>query len=81
MRQRLGISAPQLREAGMRSGPTGEARHHCWGGQEEVGRATIGISISAQAARVGLWVAKCLLGLGAMALPVLATGGGASCAG
>ena len=28
-----------------RSGPTGEARNHCWEGQEEEGRITIGISL------------------------------------
>ena len=35
---------PQQREPGRRSGPTGETRCHCWGGQEEEGRTTIGIS-------------------------------------
>ena len=50
----LGSSVPQteeqklqLREPRRRSGPTGEARHHCWGGQEEEGWTTIRISFPA----------------------------------
>ena len=39
----MGNRAPQQREPGRRSGPTGEARHHCWGGQEK-GQTTMGIS-------------------------------------
>ena len=40
----LGSGIPQLRETGRRSGPTGEARCHCWGGQEDEGCTAIGIS-------------------------------------
>ena len=36
---------PQLREPRSRSGPGGEARCHCWGGQEEEGQTTTGISL------------------------------------
>ena len=32
---RLGRGVPQLRECGRTPGPTGEAKHHCWGRQEE----------------------------------------------
>ena len=43
----LGSGTPQLREARKRSGHIGEARCHCWGGQEEEGRTIIGISFPA----------------------------------
>ena len=36
---------PQPREPRRRSGPTGGARSHYWGGQEEEGWTTIGISL------------------------------------
>jgi len=35
---------PEQREPRRRSGPTGEARHHCWGGREEEGQTNIGIT-------------------------------------
>ena len=38
---------PKLREPGRRSGPSGEERHHCWGGQEEEGWTTRGTSFPA----------------------------------
>ena len=41
--KRLGSGMPQLRELRRRSGPAGEARCHCWWGQEEEGLTTIGI--------------------------------------
>ena len=46
-----------------RSGPTGKARHHCWGGQEEEGWIAIGISFSAltQTWRAELQAARHLL--------------------
>ena len=63
-RRRLGLTvwrqpegprsgAPQPREPRKRSGPAGEARHHCWGGREE-GQITIGISFSAQVCTLGV---------------------------
>ena len=39
--------APQSREGWGRHGTAREARHHCWGGREEEGRTTIGMSLSA----------------------------------
>ena len=36
---------PQPREPRKRSGPTEEARHHCWRGQEEEGQTAIAISL------------------------------------
>ena len=36
---------PWQRELGRGSGPTGEARRHCWGGQEQEGWTAIGISL------------------------------------
>ena len=37
--------SPWQREPRRRSGPSGAARRHCWGEQEEGGRTTIGISL------------------------------------
>ena len=42
---RLGCETPQLREPV----PTGEARHHCWGGREEEGWTALRISFPAHA--------------------------------
>ena len=42
---RLGSGMPQQREPGGRSGSPGEARCHCWGGQEKEGRTAIGNSL------------------------------------
>ena len=36
---------PLQRELGRGPGPTGEARRHCWGGQEQEGWTAIGISL------------------------------------
>ena len=51
----LGSEVLQLREPGRRSGPTGEAKHHYWGGQEEEGQIAIGISFSAHVQTLGGW--------------------------
>ena len=45
---RLGSGTLQLRKPRRRSRPTGEARCHCWEGQEEEGWTTIGISLKTQ---------------------------------
>ena len=42
---RLGSGIPGQREPRRRSRPSGEARRHCWGGQEEEGQITIGNSL------------------------------------
>ena len=41
-----GRGTPQQKEPRRRSRPAGEARHHCWDGQEEEGRSTIGNSLN-----------------------------------
>ena len=41
---RLRRGMPWQREPRGRSGPTGEARRHCWGVREEEGQTTIGKS-------------------------------------
>ena len=41
----LGSGMPRQRKPRKRSGPTKEARCHCWGGQEEEGWTTIVISL------------------------------------
>ena len=38
VRHRLRRGTPQQREPGRRSGPSGEARRHRWGGREEEGQ-------------------------------------------
>ena len=43
--QGLESGTPQPREPGRRSGLTGEARRHCWGGREEEGQTAMGISL------------------------------------
>ena len=61
----LGSGMPQPREPRRRSGPAREARHHCWGGQEEEGQTAIGISfpVHTGSQRLGylwhrLWVVR-----------------------
>ena len=41
----LGSETPRQVEPGRRSGPTGEGRCHCWGGQEKEGQTAIGLSL------------------------------------
>ena len=41
----LGSEMPQRRKPRRRSGATGEASHHCWGGWKEKGQTSIGISL------------------------------------
>ena len=55
MCQQLGSGAPELRKPGRRSGHTGEARCHCWGGQEEKGQTAIGVSFSEYPQTLGRW--------------------------
>ena len=42
----LGCGAPQLRESGKKSGPTREARCHCWEAPKEMDGPTTGASFS-----------------------------------
>ena len=47
MPQGLGGGVPQQRDSGRRSEPAGEAKRHCWGGQEEEGWTAMEIFFSA----------------------------------
>ena len=53
--QELGSGMPQRGDPGRRYGSIEEARHHCWGGQEEEQWPTIGISFSVHAWTLGGW--------------------------
>ena len=41
--------AGEWEEIREKSEPTGEARHHCWGGENEEGKTAIGISLHTRA--------------------------------
>ena len=52
MYQGQGCRAPQLREPERRSGPTREAKYHCWEKQEDERKTTIGMSFSEHVCRL-----------------------------
>lgn len=62
MRYGLVSGMPWQKEPGEeprgRSGPTGEARRHCWRGREEEGRTTIGIFLRTHTGALRWWGAS-----------------------
>ena len=59
MCHRLGSGTIQPRMCGRRPGPTGKARHHCWGGPEEEGQDCYRNAFLCT--HMGSWVTGCLL--------------------